>query len=87
MKPEPFTKLTAFLKQLDAAKIHHTLASYRDGAIMVRVSVPGQRWEIEFLEDGSVEVERFVSTGDIGGEEVLHELLTQFADEESVQVV
>jgi hypothetical protein len=42
--------------------------------------VPGERWEIEFLGDGSVEVERFLSNGEICGEEVLHELLSKYAD-------
>jgi len=30
---------------------------------MVNVNVPGERWEVEFFDDGSVEVERFVTTG------------------------
>ena len=54
----------------------------RDDAIMVLVTVPGERWEIEFLGDGSVEVERFLSNGEICGEEVLHELLSKYADPE-----
>ena len=87
MSQPPFDKLTTFLKHLDEANIHHTLASHRDDAIMVLVTVPGERWEIEFLGDGSVEVERFLSSGDICGEEVLHELLTKHADEEPVDVV
>lgn len=82
MKQQPFNKLTKFLKQLEQDKIHYTLASHRDDAIMVLVTVPGERWEIEFLGDGSVEVERFISDGEICGEEVLHELLTTHADSE-----
>jgi len=40
---------------------------------MVLLTVPGQRWEIEFLGNGSVEVERFISNGEICGEEALAE--------------
>lgn len=87
MSQSPFDKLTTFLKHLDEANIHHTLASHRDDAVMVFVTVPGERWEIEFFRDGSVEAERFLSSGDICGEEVLHELLTKYADEEPVDVV
>jgi hypothetical protein len=87
MSQPPFDKLTTFLKHLDEANIHHTLACHRDDTIMVLVTVPGERWEIEFGGDGSVEVERFTSTGEICGEEVLHELLTRYADEEHVDVV
>lgn len=87
MSEHPFRKLTAFLKQLEQESIHYTLASHRDDAIMVLVTVPGERWEIEFFGDGAVEVERFISTGEICGEEALHELLTRYADQERAEVV
>ena len=87
MNAPPFQKLTRFLKQLEQDKIHYTLASHRDDAIMVQVTVPGERWEIEFLGDGTVEVERFVSNGEIGGEEALHELLARYADHEHADAV
>jgi hypothetical protein len=63
------------------------LASHREDAIMVLVAVPGERWEIEFLGDGSVEVERFIGNGEIYGEETLHELLTKYADREQTEAV
>ena len=87
MSQAPFDKLTTFLKQLETARLHYTLASHRDDAIMVLVTVPGERWEIEFFGDGSVEVERFRSNGEIGGEESLQELLTTYADPERVEIV
>jgi hypothetical protein len=86
MSAYPFDKLTAFLKQLEHGHIHYTLASHRDDAIMVCVTVPGERWEIEFLGDGSVEVERFISNGEISGEEALADLLTQYVDQEPADV-
>jgi hypothetical protein len=49
---------------------------------MVCVTVPGERWEIEFLGDGSVEIERFISNGEICGEEAFSELLARYADPE-----
>lgn len=83
----PFLKLTGFLKQLEQGHIHYTLASYHDDAVMVLVTVPGERWEIEFFGDGAVEVERFVSNGEICGEEALHKLLTLYVDHEHTDVV
>jgi hypothetical protein len=77
-----FARLTTFLTHLNRAKIHYTLACYRDHAIMVLVTVPGERWEIEFIDDGSVEVERFMSDGEIAGEEVLTELFAKHGDQE-----
>jgi hypothetical protein len=82
MNEHPFRKLTTVLKQLEEAHIHYTLACHREDAIMVLVTVPGERWEVEFLGDGSIEVERFLSNGEIYSEEALHELLTKYADPE-----
>ena len=87
MSQSPFDKLTTFLKHLEIARLHYTLASHRDDTIMVLVTVPGERWEIEFFGDGSVEVERFRSHGEIGGEESLQELLTTYADPERAEIV
>lgn len=42
------------------------------------VAVPGWRWEIEFIVDGSVEVERFHS---VAGVETSPELLDQLVAE------
>jgi len=82
MKQDTFTRLTAFLQSLERGKIHYTLQSCRDEAIMVLVTVPGERWEVEFLADGSVEVERFISDGEIYGEDTLGELFTKYTDPE-----
>jgi hypothetical protein len=60
-----YDKLLAFLNHLEQEKIHYSLAHHRDEAVIVTVTVPGERWEIEFLRDGSVDVEKFVSQGDM----------------------
>jgi hypothetical protein len=85
MSEHPFRKLTTFLKQLEEAHIHYTLACHREDTVMVLVTVPGERWEVEFLGDGSIEVERFLSNGAIYGEEALRELLTNYADPEHAE--
>jgi hypothetical protein len=80
MSKDIFSKLMVFLDNLEQANISYTLARYRDEALMVSVAVPGERWEIEFLSDGSIEVERFMSDGEIYGEEVLDELFAVYSD-------
>lgn len=80
MKQDTFSRLITFLNKLEEAKISHSLARHRDEALMVSVAVPGERWEIEFLIDGSVEVERFASDGEIYGEEALDELFVLYSD-------
>ena len=81
MQQDAFTRLTAFLQSLERGKIHYTLQNCRDEAIMVLVTVPGERWEVEFLADGSVEIERFVSDGEIYGADTLGELFTKNTDQ------
>ncbi len=87
MKDQSLARVATFLKHLTDAHIHYTLAAHREEAIMVLVTVPGERWEIEFFSDGTVEVERFVSNGEITGAEAFQELLTQYADYEPVDLV
>lgn len=75
-------KLLRFLRRLDEDKISYRLERSRD-PIMVVVDVPGQRWEVEFYEDGEIEIERFVSTGVVGAdEEMLDRLLKEQEDAE-----
>ncbi|KRE40901.1 hypothetical protein ASG81_16805 [Paenibacillus sp. Soil522] len=58
----------------------YKLSKIRNEAIMVEVAVPGQRWEIEFLEDGTVEVEKFISNGDFYDVKELESLFKNFSD-------
>jgi len=83
LKSHGFGKLVKFLNQLEQERISYTLAHHRDETIMVNVALPGERWEVEFFEDGSVEVERFTSRGEIAGEEVLSELFALYSEPES----
>ena len=70
-------KLIKFLNKLEEKKIYYTLNKVRD-AVMVEIAVPGERWEVEFFADGTVEVERFVSEGEICGESELEKLFLNF---------
>ena len=62
-----------FLRQLESRRVAYRLRRVRD-ALMVDVSVPGERWEVEFFPDGSIEIERYRSNGEIGSEEWLEDL-------------
>ncbi len=74
--PNPLRELIAFIQQLDEAKLWYRLECVRD-AILVMVSTPGTRWEVEFFEDGRVEVERFRSDGMIDDEKALSALFDE----------
>ena len=62
-----FADLLRFVARLEAANLSYQITSVRPEALMFCVAVPGERWEIEFIDDSSVEVEVFRSDGKIGG--------------------
>ena len=62
-----FGELLGFINELDQRRGAYRLAVNREDAVTVEVAVPGERWEVEFLSSGEVEVERFKSSGDITG--------------------
>ncbi|MEX2212818.1 MAG: hypothetical protein WD768_01735 [Phycisphaeraceae bacterium] len=72
--------LYLLLDRLARAKIHHVIRHDREGAVSIDVTVPGERWEIDVLEDGSVEVEVFKSDGEIHPQSKLKDLFTRFSD-------
>jgi hypothetical protein len=51
---EVFAAMTAFLDRLEKARIHYSLAYSRQDAVMVQIAVPGERWEVEFMGDGTI---------------------------------
>lgn len=59
--------LPAFLDRLGEIGLNYTIGRYRE-LINVMVSIPWkpERWEVEFMDDGTIQVERFQSAGEIG---------------------
>ena len=72
-------KLLEFLNELEAKKIYYKLNKVRD-AIMVEIAVPGERWEVEFFDDGNIEIEKFISSGDIFNESELKTFFEKYSD-------
>jgi hypothetical protein len=60
-----FPRLLEFLNRLDDARIAYDLKHTRPDSIMIDVSLPGWRWEVEFMTDGSVEIERYRSVAGV----------------------
>jgi hypothetical protein len=78
---ETFQRLLNFLNKLEERHIFFRLDRCRSAAILVRIDVPGQRWEVEFMDDGSIETEVFRSDGTIeSGEIPLDRLFREFSD-------
>lgn len=72
--------LYTLLDRLRQAKIHYRVRNDREGAVSVDVVVPGERWEIDVLADGSVEVEVFKSDGSLFDQAKLNDLFDRFTD-------
>ena len=76
---DAFKCLLDFLAKLDERKIYYRLSKIRD-SILVEIVVPGQRWEVEFMADGDIEVEKFLSDGTIWDCTEMESLLKDFSD-------
>ena len=74
-------KLLALSDQLKAANIHHEVTRYREDGVSIIATVPGERWEIDVLDDGEIVVEVYKSQGGCRGEDSLKELFERHLDE------
>ena len=72
--------LHEFLRELEETRTYFGLASVREGAVMVEVALPDERWEIEFFEDRDPEIEIYRSDGTIFGPEKLEELRERISE-------
>jgi len=63
MSVNMFEVFKSIKAQLDSANIYYDTKAYLDDAFSFLVHMPGQYWEIDVREDGSVDVEVFKSEG------------------------
>jgi hypothetical protein len=76
----PLSNAAEMCRELEKRRVQYQLLIVRDGALMISVAIPGERWEIEFFEDGHVELERFISQGVADAPDVQAQLLSRFDD-------
>jgi len=80
MKITPSNAFHEFLKllnSLDHGKIAYRLRHSRYDALMIEINVPGERWEVEFVDyddEVHIEIERFRSDGRMDDDSALAEL-------------
>jgi hypothetical protein len=67
-------QLQTFLTKLEETGTHFSLLSGREGGVMVIVTLPGERWEVEFFHDRDPEIEIFRSDGKMFGSEKFADL-------------
>jgi hypothetical protein len=78
-------RVLAFVADLDKRGIAYRLSSARPEALMATLDIPGARWEVEFMEDGTIEIERFVSNGEILDESALTDLFREYGADVSTE--
>jgi hypothetical protein len=61
--PSKLDRLWELSRRLTEAGISHETVVYRDDAVSIVANVEGEYWEIDFLDDGTVDVEIYVSRG------------------------
>lgn len=55
-------QLLSFIANI-SEDVDYSLEVVRPDAVMVDLATPGTRWEIQFIGNGAIEVEKFVSDG------------------------
>jgi len=75
-----FARLLDLIAELDRNGVVHQLQASRPDALMVRVLLPDQHWEVEFLLGGAVRVERFDPAEPLDPVEGLRRLTETIAD-------
>jgi hypothetical protein len=56
---------------------YYSLGHTRPESLMIDLALPGQRWEVEFMSDGTIEIERYES---LAGVEDNHRIAEPRAD-------
>jgi len=72
-------ELISFLNKLENAEIYYKLNKIRD-SILIEIAVPGQRWEVEFMDDDTIEIEKFISDGNYYDANELKNLFNDFSN-------
>ena len=75
-------KLMEFLQRLQDAEMEYELKHSRDDAVSVWVDAVTEKWEVDFVTDGSIDVEVFASDGSVQDEDALDELFERALEEE-----
>ena len=73
-----FNRLIKFLDELEQNKIYYDIKKIRDG-LLVEIVVPGERWEVEYLSNGEIIVEKFKSDGNIFFEDELKKFFEKYS--------
>ena len=78
-----YKELLHLLNRMQEVRLPYNLRHSRPDALMIEVRIPGEHWEIEFVDYGDevqVEVEVFRGEGVTGDEKTVEELFARWAE-------
>ncbi|QLP96869.1 MAG: hypothetical protein HZY79_04935 [Rhodoblastus sp.] len=61
--PSKLDRLWTLSQRLTAAGVQHETVVYREDAVSIVATPAGEYWEIDFLDDGGLDVEIYTSKG------------------------
>ena len=70
-------KVWSVSERLKAHRIWHEVRVHRHDGVTILAHVPGEYWEIDFLEDDRVDVEVFRSTQPLEDESAIERLINE----------
>ncbi len=76
----PPPEVEKLLDRLRRAGILHWVRPESQGNGVIHVAVQGERWEIEYFENEPIEVEVFISRGEIENVATLERLFDTYSD-------
>ncbi len=80
---DTYKELLNLLNRMAEVKLPYSLRHSRPDAITIEVHIPGEHWEIEFVDYGDevqVEVEVYRGGGVTGDEKTLEDLFARWAE-------
>ncbi|MFA6291003.1 MAG: hypothetical protein WC637_04435 [Victivallales bacterium] len=78
MKIHPLYQL---LQRLEDATIFFTISRHRPDTILVSITVPGERIEIDVFDDGHMEVSRFKGNESIvGNSDLVNDIIKKYKE-------
>lgn len=82
MSSDPLRSVFSLMGLLRRFHLHFELRSHTEDCVLVVVSVPGERWEVEFFADGRRTFERFYSEGATAGDSsMIARLVSEFGEQ------
>lgn len=80
LRRDTINRLFEFIDFLEEKGIYHELKHFQKDIITVELDLPGEKWEIDFNDEGIYYIERFVLDESIRQEDMMEYLMEEFIE-------